>query len=267
MVNTPESVPRTESPAAGFLSFEIANLQGVGTRERQEDSFSILNAFDPEKARQKGFGFLVCDGMGGMKDGKVASETAIQSLRAYLDQLDMNGDIHDQLSRTIYAASSDVERILGGEGGSTLILGLIYHEHMYFASVGDSFLYLFRDGMLYQMNCFHTMKNDIYRDIIGEDTWNLDAARNHPEAPALSSFLGMTGLENIEVCHRSLPLKRGDTIMACSDGVAGTLSEAEIMQALSVAEISNIPAILENGIISYRKPNQDNYTAVILRCV
>ena len=64
-----------------LLSYQVANLQGVGARARQEDSFTVANAFDVTEIKEKGLLFVVCDGMGGMKDGKVASETAIASIR------------------------------------------------------------------------------------------------------------------------------------------------------------------------------------------
>ena len=53
------------------LSYRIANLQGVGARARQEDSFAVANAMDVSQIREQGLFFAVCDVMGGMKDGKL----------------------------------------------------------------------------------------------------------------------------------------------------------------------------------------------------
>ena len=117
------------------LSYRIGNLQGVGARKRQEDSFSVMNAFDAAQIMEQGLFFTVCDGMGGMKDGKLASETAVASLRASFTDMDRRGDISAQLKDACYRASDKVEEIIGGSGGSTTVTGVIFKEKLYFASI------------------------------------------------------------------------------------------------------------------------------------
>ena len=58
-----------DQPAEPQLTYQVANLQGLGARARQEDSFTVANAFDAAMAREKGLLFAACDGMGGMRDG------------------------------------------------------------------------------------------------------------------------------------------------------------------------------------------------------
>ena len=74
-----------------LLGYRVANLQGVGARTRQEDSFTVANAFDVVKIRDEGLLFAVFDGMGGMKDGKLASETAVSSMRDSFKAMDREG--------------------------------------------------------------------------------------------------------------------------------------------------------------------------------
>ena len=57
-------------------ALRVGNVQGLGARERQEDSFAILNAADPEALERQGLFAVVCDGMGGMADGNDAIEAA-----------------------------------------------------------------------------------------------------------------------------------------------------------------------------------------------
>ena len=73
----PAPEPVREEPAApaeGPLTLQITNVQGQGERERQEDSFAIANAAGLELQRAQGLLALVADGMGGMEDGKAASQ-------------------------------------------------------------------------------------------------------------------------------------------------------------------------------------------------
>lgn len=73
---------KTANPTKRLLSYQFANMQGIGRRNRQEDAFSQMNVMDVKKIRKEGILFVICDGMGGMADGKMASETAVRSIRA-----------------------------------------------------------------------------------------------------------------------------------------------------------------------------------------
>ena len=57
-----------------LLSYQVANLQGRGTRERQEDSFAFANALDVTEILRRGLLAVVADGMGGLKDGREVSQ-------------------------------------------------------------------------------------------------------------------------------------------------------------------------------------------------
>ena len=151
-----DTAPNTPTPR--LLSYQAANLQGIGARARQEDSFLIVNALDVTEMKNKGLFAVVADGMGGMKDGKIASETAISCLRGEFAEFDRDGDIAEQLRRAVVKASAQVLSRLGGDGGSTVVACIIFRERLYFASVGDSFILLKREGHLYRLNREHTYR-------------------------------------------------------------------------------------------------------------
>ena len=60
-----------------LLSYQVANLQGRGTRERQEDSFAFANALDVTEILRRGLLAVVADGMGGLKDGREVSQACV----------------------------------------------------------------------------------------------------------------------------------------------------------------------------------------------
>ena len=249
------------------LSYYIANLQGIGLRERQEDSFTVANAFDAAMIRKKGLLFAVCDGMGGMKDGRLASETAVGSLRQSFLEMDRKRDMAVQLKQSIFRASSQVEALLGGDGGSTAVIGILYQGGLYYASVGDSYLYLLREGKLLRLNTEHNLCHQRYLKSIREGEMDPLPIRNIPEAAALTEFLGMTGLDEVDCSVRPLPMKKGDILLACSDGVGGVLSPEEVSEALQKAGVEEMCSDLEARIISHNNENQDNYTAIVVKCV
>lgn len=255
------------APAKSQLSYYIANLQGIGARERQEDSFAVANAFDVTRIREKGIFFAVCDGMGGMKDGRLASETAVGSLRQSFMEMDRKRDMAAQLKQSVFRASSQVEALLGGEGGSTAVIGILYQGGLYYASVGDSYLYLFRDGKLLRLNTEHNLCHQGYLESIRNGDLDPLPFRDISEAAALTEFLGMTGLDQVDCSVRPLPMKEGDILLACSDGVGGVLSTEEISEALQTADVEGMCSDLEARLVSHNRANQDNYTAIVVKCV
>lgn len=264
-------VNRTISPGkgdfTGNLNYNVANLQGIGARQRQEDSFTFVNAFDDEAVRKEGMLFAVCDGMGGMKDGKVASETAVSYIRNEFANMNMSANIAAQMKNILLGASDAIENLLEGDGGSTAVVGLIYQNQLYYVSVGDSFLYLIRDGMIYRLNHEHNLCNQIFLECIRSGRFDPGEGRNDSESAALTHFLGMTGLEDIDGSFKPLPLKNGDVLLACSDGVGGTLDEDEILNSSYQGDIMSMCNMLEQGIVNHNKLNQDNYTAIVVRCI
>lgn len=256
----------TVSPeVGGRLRYQVYNLQGIGVRARQEDSFTLVNALDEQQYNDRGLMFAVCDGMGGMKDGKIASETAISSFRNFFSKMDRSGEIAMQLKESVFAASKEVESLLDGDGGSTVVIGVILHGQLYFASVGDSYFYLKRDGKLYRLNKEQNLCHQRYLENIREGIWDAEECREDPEAAALTQFLGMPGLSEVDCFVRPMFLRKGDILLACSDGVGGVLAVDELTEALNHPE--EICRQIEQRIAEHANPNQDNYTALIIRCI
>lgn len=247
------------------LRYLVENVQGIGTRQRQEDSFTLVNALDEQMANNYGIMFAVCDGMGGMRDGKIASETAIQSFRQSFSEMDRRERIAAQLKESVFAASEKVERLLDGDGGSTVVIGVILHEQLYFASVGDSYFYLKRDGKLYRLNMEQNLCHQRYLECIRNGDFDPNACRADPEAAALTQFLGMAGFSETDCSVRPMFLRQGDILLACSDGVGGVLDEQELSGILNGS--AGMSRQIEQHIVDHAEPNQDNYTAIIISCI
>ena len=171
------------------------------------------------------------------------------------------------LKESIYLAAGEVEKNLDGDGGSTVVAGIVYDEKLYYASVGDSFLYLKRGVGLYRLNREHNLRNQMYLESIRLGTMNPQEGREASEAAALTQFLGMTGFDDVDCSVRPLPLKEGDVLLACSDGVGGVMDEDEIKNSLSLMSVQAMCGQIEQKIAAHAKTNQDNYTALIVKCL
>ena len=261
--------PETLSAAAGprrLLSYRVANLQGIGTRQGQEDSFSFANASDVNQIREKGLLAIVADGMGGMKDGKLASETTVDSIRATFDTFDYSADLSQQLCNALRVASDRVYGILKGMGGSTAVVCLFYDGYLYYASAGDSFLYLLHRGQLTRVNRLHTVFHEECASLIARGSFDPSGPSENPEKKALSMFVGIDELSDVDCFRIPLKLEGEDVLLLCSDGVGDVLSEQEIRESLSLSSPRTMCVALEQLIFSKARKYQDNYTALVIKC-
>ncbi len=260
--------PASPAPAAPkrLISYRVANLQGIGSRERQEDSFTFVNAMDVTEIRRNGLLAIVADGMGGMRDGKVASEAAIACMKADFQAMDRSGDIAAQLRDSVLKAGASVFDCLGGSGGSTIVACIFYEEKLWFANVGDSYLYLLRDGQLLHLNREHNVLHERYLETIRAGGMDPEPARSDWEKAALSQFLGMDGMDDVDYLRRPLKLHDGDRFLLCSDGVGGVLSEATIQEFMEMDTPTETCAAMERAILLQNNRYQDNFTALVVQC-
>ncbi len=249
-----------------LLTYRVANLQGLGTRERQEDSFAFANAMDVTEIRRRGMLAVVADGMGGMEDGKRVSEAAVASLLACFNDMDRQGDLPGQLRRGIEDTAAKLYGEFQGVGGTTLVACLFYQEALYWASVGDSYLYLRRGGRLYRMNREHNYRTELYQEAVRQGRLDPSEANADPNGHRLSQFLGKDEVEEIDLSLRPLPLQDGDAVLLCSDGVGGVLDEAALLECLSAVDPSQACASMDQRIRALCRRSQDNYTALVVAC-
>lgn len=267
--NYPDAISRTVAPSLHEdkpMEFRIANLQGIGKREDQEDSFAFGNALDENAIAEKGLLAVVADGMGGMEGGKLASEAAISSILESFQEMDASSDIAEQLCSAVRQAGDAVEKALDGSGGSTVVAGIFYNEQLYMASVGDSYIFLLRNRQLVRLNRSHNVLNREYLKAIDEEEFDGNAARRHPERDALTQFLGMSGFDEVDHFVRPLRLKAGDVLLFCSDGVGGVLNERQLTDSLSFGQPEDMCVELHKKIARINGKYQDNFTALVIQC-
>lgn len=249
-----------------FLGYQIANLQGIGTRQNQEDSFAFVNAMDVTEIKNNGLMALMADGMGGMQDGKLVSEAAIAAVADDFRQMDRRQDLCVQLAESIYRANDILYDEFRGRGGTTMVACIFYQEYLYFASVGDSFLYLKRGDGIYRLNREQTCRQEAYlaQLRLGRlDTAEADADR---DGVRLSQFLGCDELEEIDALFRPMRIQEGDIFLLCSDGVGGVLEEPVLLDCLKEPTPEQSCIRMEQEILAQRRPGQDNYTALVISC-
>ena len=233
--------------------------QWIGTRENQEDDYAVRHY-------PSGTLTVVCDGMGGHSYGAMASRVAAQAFVEHFEA-DEGMPITERLEEALYYANAQVGQAFeeaGAFGGTTLLAVFVGGGVIWWVSVGDSPLYLWRQGRLLRLNADHSLR-EVYMEYVREGCMNFADAvmRGH----ALRSAITGAEIEMVDVSATPYPLIPGDRVMlttdgtddllyvqALSDSVKNLLNDREKNLAVSVVE-----ACQELGM-----PNADNVTVVAL---
>ena len=252
----------------GILSYRVANLQMIGARENQEDSFAVINALDVTKILTDGLFAVICDGMGGMKDGKLISEAAVQGFVTSFYNLDLQEkeNIPSQLSDACHSVNNTIRESFGDSGGTTVALVLVFNSELYWLAVGDSPIFLKRGGNLIKLNKEHIYLNELYLRELQRETIYKASAETANQKESLTEYIGKSEIEEIDLSRTPLPLGIGDVIFLCSDGVSSYIDESEISKAVDLPPKETC-AYLDAAIKSKNHSTQDNYTCVIISCV
>ena len=247
----------------------VGKVHHIGRRSSQQDSFGISQNGSFVSYGGKGIFALVADGMGGLKNGGAVSAMVTMAMMQAFDQLPMGYPGEQSLLNMLGEANEQVNAMLGssgsGKSGSTVVAVIIRNMKLYWITVGDSHIYLYRNGALMQVNRDH-----VYSIVLDEmaargEISHQEAAQN-PQRKALTSYIGMGKLEKIDRNIRPMQLQSGDRVLLMSDGVFGTLSEEEMSAAMKFSAQESGEAI-HQMIQRKNLPAQDNYTALILECV
>ncbi|KAA9152467.1 serine/threonine-protein phosphatase [Microbacterium lushaniae] len=177
--------------------------------------------------------FVVADGMGGHAGGDVASSLAIARL-ALLDQpfsstaeaeLALRDSIADTATELIETVGRRPE--LAGMGTTVSALVMV-DDYAVIAHIGDSRIYLYRDGTLTQITTDHTF----VQRLVDSGRITPEEARYHPRRSVLMRVLGDMDPDP-EVDTFIMPTQPGDRWLLCSDGLSGVLDDAHTAKALS----------------------------------
>jgi protein phosphatase len=247
-----------------------SNAQHQGSRGEQQDAFAFS---DPkaENAGHAGFLALVADGMGGMSSGREASITAA---RVFLDAYAKKAPeepIFDALKRAALRANEAVLEIgndvsAPGEAGTTLVAAVVHEGALYWLSIGDSRVYLLDAKSITRLNEEHNLKSRLLR-LARQGLSDAEEAETHPQRDALTSYVGIEELTEIDTPDDALRLKVGDQVILCSDGLYRALSEDEIFETARHAFGGDTAFCLVERAVGKGLAHQDNVTAVTLSIV
>jgi serine/threonine protein phosphatase PrpC len=256
---------------AAAIRYDVASAQAQGGRDRQEDALAVSC---PQGAD---FAFaVVSDGMGGHAAGDLASRIIVAEIFAELilrgrARFDAPQDLSTLLSEAVETANCSLRAQIeacpeqAGMGGTVVATALV-DGGLQWVSVGDSLLYLLRDGRIERLNDDHSMAPEI--DLMAErGLIDAETARTHPQRNCLTSALTGQAIPEVDCPARRLDLRDGDLVLIASDGV-GVLGEAAIAGILAQSAGSDsreIAEVLIGAVEACGDPDQDNTSVVVIK--
>jgi PPM family protein phosphatase len=267
----PVPLPSNLAPFRSFVQErDFAARQHRGRRENQEDYYSFADATSPSEEPLSKLLLVVGDGLGAHTGGSVASYLAVGAfIKAFHDN-ELSGSWRlrvalEAANETIGIMSSRLPQV-DQMMGTTLVGLTITANSMQWISVGDSPLFLFRDGRLNRMNADHSLAPMLDERVARGEISAEDAA-HHPDRHTLQSALLGGQLTLVDTVMDPVPLKKGDIIIAASDGIF-TLSNKQLEDLLSFGKHTTADKIADAIIFSIRRINyerQDNITVGVVK--
>lgn len=266
----PKSIPPQPGPPSGPRAV-TAGYSHIGARKSQQDAFYVSPAtclIPGEGARVLG---VLCDGMGGLKDGALASALAVEKMKEAFRQFRGSwAEIPAFLEQELSILDDAIVKIHPGvpktEAAGTTIAAVILEENrLFWASAGDSRIYLVRGAQMEQVTRDHcyflTLCERVESAQITMEQAQKDFRRN-----ALISYLGIGGLPITDGNPSPFPLFSGDIVLLCSDGLTKTLSDAEILETLRRYEsLEEAARALPEMAVQKGGATQDNTSVILIR--
>ncbi len=252
-MSVPESATQTRTVALrdGTLELQWSEITHRG-RRRDANQDAVLAAFPL---------FVVADGMGGHIGGEIASASTVDRLKAVAAKGDVSPKtIEKALARAVTDIAAHPEATDEGTGTTVtgVFLDLTGDEPTWVTlNVGDSRVYLYRDGGLAQVTTDHS----VVQELIAAGRLSPEEAENHPYGNVITRAVGPS--EGVSPDYVRLEVIDGDRFVICSDGLTKELTDYGILHFLlqhddpTEAVDDMLEAALENG-------GRDNVSIIVV---
>jgi serine/threonine protein phosphatase PrpC len=212
--------------------------------------------------------------MGGNNAGEVASALAVDAIQTHLVEAARYPDLPligpcdatlsvpaNRLASAIRSANQTVHRESWNRSeyagmGTTVVATLLYEDVLAVAHVGDSRLYLIRNGAIQALTTDHSwVAQQVLKGLLTEEEADRSPRRN-----VVTKALGVESSVDVEMTE--IPVKTGDMLLLCSDGLTRAVRPHDILHSVSGSK--SLPAIVDQLIIMANEAGGDDNTTVVL---
>lgn len=258
-----------------YLKIEAETHPGV-TGKQNEDRYGVATFLTGSESEIPSVVAVLCDGIGGHRAGEIAAAMGVSVIMETLGASDslqpleiMTGAIH-RANQTIYQASQAEEGRAGM--GATCAVAWVIGSRLYTANLGDSRIYLLRDGHIIQLTTDHTW----IQEALDAGIISPEDGEEHPNAHVIRRYLGakrppqpdfrlwyFEGEGDAEALdNQGLQLQPGDIVLLCSDGLTDLMTDEEIRKVILSNPLGEVPARLIETVNN--RGGHDNTTLILL---
>ena len=255
----------------------VAALTHPGMAGKQnEDRLAVSSYRIGENDATRSVFAIVSDGIGGHRAGEVAAEMAVEGISHMVAQSDASRPVEildnaiQVTSDAIVSNGKDDTQRLGM--GTTCACAWVIGNRLFTASVGDSRIYLLRNGGLMQLTVDHTW----VQEAVEKGILDPKDVRNNPNVHVIRRYLGSSKTPQADIrlrlaanetdtqsrSNQGLRLHPGDLLLLCTDGLTDVLKDEEIIQAVRGQELPTAVQALVDLACAHN--SKDNITVVLL---
>lgn len=263
------------------IKLSIFGKTDVGrTREHNEDCFLVADLSQKKASLQpdvrehevgpKGSLLVVADGMGGAAAGEVASQMATEVIYDHMvtawlpDEKNTPQQFAYRLKEAVELANGQIHVYakehpdLRGMGTTTTAVG-VFGDQLYLSQVGDSRAYLVRDGVGIQL----TKDQSLMQRLIDAGEMTEEEAERSERKNIILQALGPEAKVRVDLTTQQL--RRGDTVVLCSDGLSGQVAREEIAHLVSQGRKELVTVCSELIDLANERGGPDNITVLVAR--
>lgn len=248
-----------------MLDIDFGQASDPGrVRPHNEDAFTVFVPRSRQESRSRGWMFAVADGVGGRDLGEVASSKAVEVMFNSFAAIHEGTSLVSVLPRLIQHANAAVHdeglqpNCRGQHMATTLVACALRHDQAVISHVGDSRCYQIRDGMASQLTRDHTWVSE--QRMLG--LISATEAERSDNRHVLTRSLGPELFVTVDTI--TVPVKPGDVMVLCTDGLYGAMYAEDIARITSQLKPSQAIA---QELVNYavEADGSDNATAQVIR--
>lgn len=243
----------------------------AGNRKYQQDAVFVSPSQKLAANRKTRVMAAVCDGMGGMTDGGLASKTAIERLAQGFSRIEKEAVVHIptffvQGIKAIDKEINSFPKEQGKGSGTTMVAVIAEDNYLYWASVGDSRIYILRDDNMMRVTRDHNYRLRL-QEMVDSGQITQEELEANKQKEALISFLGIGNVSLMDVSQIPFEMQLGDIVILCSDGVTKTLPDFQIRDIMrnDAVSMQEKAKILVEAAVRGNTHSQDNTSVAILQ--
>jgi len=244
------------------------SLNGIGKRKNQEDSiYPNIKRKTEAFAPSKGFGnrlFIVCDGVGGLNKGEIASSLACSEFAKAVQTLPKFETLAklytEAFENTQNAFDKYIENNPETKGMATTLVAVHIHKQgLSVTHCGDSRFYHIRNGKILWQTEDHSVINELIKAGVMTEEEAKDSKRNKISRAIQGNNVKKTKPD----IHFITDIKKEDYLFLCSDGVSGSITDTELCEILSGRETNQEKMQTINTLCDAN--SADNYSAYLIQ--